>query len=436
LPSAVLPDNQAAAPTDAAPRPSGRRRRRRGRRSPPSPPPACLDAAVRWLNTDPAAPRPTAADLAELYRRPDEQRGLPGHPRPTWTKRRHNEVQVLRCLLWASAPDRQGPVSQSAIAGAAGVNRSTVSRIERDLRRWGVLIWLSPDGQEVSVDLAPPAPAATGDEPQPPPWKPGPGEAPIRRIRWTRELLEVRCERPGWRRRIDLAMALLDLPAELRPPEALIRQCLCRRPIANGDAVLESWYAAAVWRLRQREQREQQALAEALDRRRRQEDTRPTGTILEGLLQRYGAVPAGDPKCTHLDRPDPTTSTTAGGVLWPKGLRAGKLDSTAAGDEALGVVVADGLVPDAERAVELYAELGRSAALVGERSPRSVWTQLANLARSRPERSLDELVGLYCLAVIRAGECAARAAAGRRPLVANPAAFAVGIVRRVLDPAA
>jgi hypothetical protein len=387
-----------------------------------APPAADLDDVVLRLNrAGVGAPRPTERDLAELYRQPDVERGLDGHARPTWTQHEQRAAEVRRCLLWTSEPGQHRRMSQTAIARLAGVNQATVSRHERDLRRWEVLVWLDDEGHEIPPDEAPARRERQREY-----------RCPVREVRWTRELLEVRCRRPGWRGRLDLAIALLDLPEHLRPPESLVYGCLCRRPIANGDAVLEAWYAGAVRHLEERREREELAVAEAIERNRQRQDDRSTADVVAGLLAGLGPL-AEEPqhKCIEPER-DRSSPTGRGSI--PNQVRAGKPSRrTVLGAGEYDQVVAAGRAPTVARAMELFDELARVAARVGERSPGSMWRQLGRLA---PERSFDDLVGEYGRAVVLTRECVERAAAGRRPGVVNPAAFAAGVARRSLNPAA
>lgn len=403
-----------------------RRRVGRPRRQVAAPPPpaADLDDVVLRLNrAGTGAPRPTERDLAELYRQADDVRGLTGHSRPTWTEHEERAAQVRRCLLWASEPGQRRRMSQTSIAERAGVNQATVSRHERELRRWGVLVWLDEDGQVIPADQAPARRERQREY-----------RCPVREVRWTRELLELRSQRPGWRHRFDLAVALLDLPEQLRPPERLVWECLCRRPIANGDVVLESWYAAASCRREQRRELEQLAIAEAAERQRdrQRDDDQGVADLVGGLLAGLQA-PAGEPehKCIEPER-DRSSPTGPGSI--PNGVRAGRpARRRTVSDQEHDQLVAAGRVPTVARSVALFDELARTGAGIGERCPGSMWRQLAGLA---PERSLDDLVGEYGRAVVLTRECVERAAAGRRSAVANPAAFAAGVVRRALRPAA
>jgi hypothetical protein len=387
----------------------------------PTPPEADLDDVVLRLNrAGVGAPRPTVWDLAELYRQSDVERDLAGHTRPTWRTYEQRAAEVRRCLLWASEPGQHRRMSQTTIARLAGVNQATVSRHERDLRRWGVLVWLDDEGQVIPPDEAPARQERQREY-----------RCPVREVRWTRELLEVRCRRPGWRHRLDLAIALLDLPEDLRPAESLVFGCLCRRPIVNGDAVLEAWYAGAGRRLAERREREDLAVARAIERTRQRQDDRSTADVLAGLLAGLGPLEPGQPKCIEPWR-DRSSPTGRGSIS--NGLRAGRPSRrTTVGAEEHDQVVADRRAPTVARSMELATELARVGAEVGERCPGSLWRQLVRLA---PERSLDDLVGEYSRAVVLTRERVELAAAGRRPGVDNPAAFAAGVVRRALSPAA
>ncbi|HEY7201863.1 MAG TPA: hypothetical protein VIC57_16705 [Candidatus Dormibacteraeota bacterium] len=352
-------------------------------------------------------------------------RGLRGHARPSWTGHEERAAEVRRCLLWASAPGEGRRMSQAGIAQHAGVNQATVSRQERELRRWGVLVWLDEDGQVIPADQAPERHEGRREY-----------RCPVREVRWTRELVEVRRERPGWRRRLDLAVALLDLPEHVRPSEALVWGCLRRNPIANGDAVLESWYAAALRRLEVQLEREELAAADAAERNRQRQrevdgersNVDIIGDLMAVLPPRRGA---SQHKCIEPER-GRSLHTVQGST--PNKVRAGRTRRrTVVGEEEHDQLVAGGRVPSVERSTALFAELARAGARVGERCPGSVWRGLARLA---PERSLDQLVGEYGRAVVLTLECVERAALDRRPPVLNPAAFAAGVVRRALSQAA
>lgn len=323
--------------------------------------------------------------------------------------------EVARALV-RRAGDGQA-FSQGALAAWSGLSRPTVCYYIGVWMEAGLIDRVDDAGQPVERGTALP---------------PGTAARYVLDRRWTAGLVDLMPE--GWRPRLELAWR--SLRADV--PDKLIGSCLRRMPGANGDRVLRRHCRQKALEERSR-QRAEEAAAERAGR-----CSRGTGG---GLQARAG------PGRKEFDTPLNETRSFGPSGLGPyvsgEAARYGKPErrprtepSAAQRRQAIKFGAADDT-----RVGVLWDDFCRSASLIGEADPVSVWGQLLRIVETgeirdegarwpvAPPGSLDfpDLVG-ECIRTFDELRCdvPAAVAAGKREPVRSGAAWCCGVLRKRL----